>query len=387
MISKEHRKHTKLARPGLGNFAKNEFAFVGAPCGQIQQLAHQIIAHFHDRYACAYADARHLAEGDAGALPGMLSAGATIEYTETGDCHQLHTAEKWGMHQFRQVFQAMDLVLVNGNHHEAAAQVVMLDPAKKDSLRRRLGQLTNVKLLILPDESMPVFDFLVEAMPEIDRIPRLMLRNVEGIFQFFEQQLIENQPLVNGLVLAGGKSVRMGHDKSAINWHGKPQWNYLADLMAPFCQDVFISCREDQRDFFQHSHATLSDTFLDLGPYGALLSAFRSQPERAWLVVACDLPLLDAEALSYLLQARSPKHLATAYKSPGDGMPEPLIAIWEPKSYPALLSFLSQGYSCPRKVLLNSDAKLLEALHPEALLNVNTPEEFEVMQAKLRRYE
>jgi len=62
-----------------------------------------------------------------------------------------------------------------------------------------------------------------------------------------------------------------------------------------------------------------------------------------------------------------------------------LITIWEPKSYPALLSFLAQGYSCPRKVLINSEINLLKAPDPEALTNVNTPEELERVKRILQK--
>jgi molybdopterin-guanine dinucleotide biosynthesis protein A len=36
---------------------------------------------------------------------------------------------------------------------------------------------------------------------------------------------------INGLVLAGGKSSRLGRDKSAVDWHGAEQQYYLADLL------------------------------------------------------------------------------------------------------------------------------------------------------------
>jgi molybdopterin-guanine dinucleotide biosynthesis protein A len=62
-----------------------------------------------------------------------------------------------------------------------------------------------------------------------------------------------------------------------------------------------------------------------------------------------------------------------------------LITIWEPKSYPLLLSFLAQGYSCPRKVLINSDVTLVNALNPDALTNVNTPDEFERIKRVLHQ--
>jgi len=53
---------------------------------------------------------------------------------------------------------------------------------------------------------------------------------------------------------------------------------------------------------------------------------------------------------------------------------EPLITIYEPKAYPILLSYLAQGYSCPRKVLINSDVEIIE-VDDDFIRNINTPEE------------
>lgn len=187
-------------------------------------------------------------------------------------------------------------------------------------------------------------------------------------------------PKINGLVLAGGKSVRMGKAKDLLHWHGKEQRYFAADLLAPFCEEVFISCRQDQMDNFNTDYKVLTDTFLNMGPFGGILSALRSQRDKAWLVVACDLPLLDTKSLKLLIQARNPEKAATTYESPFDGLPEPLITIWEPKSYPLLLNFLGMGNTCPRKVLMNSDTLILKPDNPDALMNVNTPEDAEKAQ-------
>lgn len=192
-------------------------------------------------------------------------------------------------------------------------------------------------------------------------------------------------PRLNGLVLAGGKSRRMGNPKDKINWHGKEQRYYAADLLAPFCEEVFISCRQDQLENFNNDYNALTDTFLDMGPFGGILSALRSQRDKAWLVVACDLPLLDKSALEFLIQSRNPKKAATTYESPFDGLPEPLITIWEPKSYPLLLNFLGSGNTCPRKVLINSDTLILKPNNPDSLMNVNTPEDMAKAQEILRK--
>jgi len=375
VISGEHRKHPKLARPKLGNFGRNEWAFVGAPCGTIQSLAQQLITGLSQRFQCAYLDASH----QASEMPPMLASGASFEYTDAIQHRQLTASADWGMYQFRNIFSECDVILVNGNHHEAAAQVVIIDPSKTDSLKRRLGQLTNVRLFLLTDDNTPIFDFLKDTIPAMAAITSLKLSDTAGILAFFEREMAQNIPLLNGLVLAGGQSLRMGRDKGSIAWHGKPQREYMVDLLRPVCHDVLLSCRPEQVADLQRVCPTIPDSFSDLGPFGAILSAFRGQPDRAWLVVACDLPLLDQTTIEYLVASRSVKSIATAYQSTTDQLPEPLITIWEPKAYAVMLSFLAQGYSCPRKVLINSNTRILTVPNGDALQNVNTPEDLERM--------
>lgn len=188
---------------------------------------------------------------------------------------------------------------------------------------------------------------------------------------------------LNGLVLAGGKSKRMGAAKDLIQWHGKEQRYYAADMLKDFCEEVFISCRQAQLEHFNPRYNALTDTFLDMGPFGGILSALRSQRDKAWLVIACDLPLLNAETIGFLIKNRNAQKIATTFESPHDGLPEPLITIWESQSYPALLNFLGKGITCPRKVLMNSDVRILKPLQPETLMNVNTPEDAEMVKGIL----
>ncbi len=389
MISKEHNlpadkrgRHMKMARPSYGNFGCNEWAIVGGPCTLIKILADQVISALTPEYKCAYADAAHSHEVIL--PPGRLACGAILDYTEQVNFQQLNYRQPFNPFRLRGAFAAADMVLVNGNHHQAKAQVVVIYNNKAASLQKRVEQLTNVKMILVADGT-DIFDFIKEAVPNWEQLPIYRTDETENIVSFFKTEMLRAKPEMNGLVLAGGKSQRMGFDKGAVNWYGKEQRYYIADILKPHCKDVFISCREEQQQDMEAGYNTMPDTFTGLGPFGAILSALREKPDSAWLVVACDLPLMDSETLQHLVSNRDSSSIATTYQSAFDGFPEPLITIWEPKSYPVLLSFLSQGYSCPRKVLINGDITLLNAPNPDALTNVNTPEELEQIKRVLHQ--
>jgi molybdopterin-guanine dinucleotide biosynthesis protein A len=373
----EHKKHTTIVRPANGNFGRNEWAILGGPCTVIKLLADQVITALSPQYKCAYADTSH--NDDITLLPGRLANGAALEYTDQLNYSQLNYRAPLDPFKQRELFSAMDMVLVNGNHQQAKAQVVIIDINKRASLQKRVDQLTNVQLFLLADNAAELFDFIKEAVPNWQQIPVLRLNDdTLQIIEFFKIRLQQAKPVLNGLVLAGGKSTRMGFDKGAVNWYGKEQRYYMADLLKKHCDKVYISCRDaEQQKEIDLKYLSIPDTFTGLGPYGAILSAFRENPDRAWLVIACDLPLVDASVIQHLADNRNTATIATAYQSQHDEFPEPLITIYEPKSYSTLLQFLAQGYSCPRKVLINSDITLLQSTKEDALANVNTPDELD----------
>lgn len=182
---------------------------------------------------------------------------------------------------------------------------------------------------------------------------------------------------VYGLVLAGGLSMRMGHDKGKIFWHGVEQRYFLADLLGHITIKTFISIRPEQKDEIDPKFDTIVDTFDNLGQYGAILGALDNYPDRAFLVIACDLPFIDRKSLEYLLENRDKTKLATAFISSYDGLPEPLAAIWEPGSKKRLHKLLEEGITCPRKALIKSSGNvhLIKPLFSEFTMNTNTHDE------------
>ncbi|MEO0570396.1 MAG: NTP transferase domain-containing protein [Bacteroidota bacterium] len=191
-------------------------------------------------------------------------------------------------------------------------------------------------------------------------------------------------PKLYGLILSGGKSTRMGSDKGLIPYHGKPQRDYLFELASKFCDSVFYSAREDQLDSFADNAPVIVDRNQYGGPFNGILSAHSEYPNVAWLILACDLPLLDHNGLSELVHNRNATKYATAFSSKDSGLPEPLIAIWEPKALKASKNYLETAKSsCLRKFLIRSDIRLVEPSSEEQLYNANSKEEYQLVKEKL----
>ncbi len=180
----------------------------------------------------------------------------------------------------------------------------------------------------------------------------------------------------HALVLAGGRSQRMGTDKAALSVDGETQLARTVALAAEHVPNVFVSVRADQRsDAVRSEYAQIVDRYPNQGPLAGILSALEFHQDASWLVLACDLPRLDSATIAHLLRRVDPQAVATAFAAEDSGLPEPLCAVWTPAAIGPCHEAMAHGTACPRKILLQNQAKLLELPVPGALDNANTPED------------
>jgi len=192
-------------------------------------------------------------------------------------------------------------------------------------------------------------------------------------------------PGIIGLVLAGGKSKRMGEDKGLISYYGKAQRIHCFELLQGLgLEKVYTSCREDQKEELT-DYFPIADRPGRAGPMFILDQTLELNPNKALLLLPCDVPLMDKASFEFLLKHRDPSKTATAFLSPFDGKPEPLLAIWEAKAHAVIQSYIAQDSVSPRRLLMAEDVKLLEAPSPEKLQNANKPEEQEKIREYIRR--
>jgi len=196
-------------------------------------------------------------------------------------------------------------------------------------------------------------------------------------------------PSLHGLVLGGGRSRRMGRDKAGLAFGGRTAAERAFALLEPHCERVFLSNRPDQAEAAGHRGLPqIHDRYADIGPMGGILSAMQAQPEAAWLVLACDLLYVDPRVIRQLKTRRDATKMATAYRNLADGMmPEPLCAIYEPRSAARLQALTAEGSYSPRRALRSSDVQLLPAPHANAFTRVNRPEEYQAALSRLAAQE
>jgi molybdopterin-guanine dinucleotide biosynthesis protein A len=176
----------------------------------------------------------------------------------------------------------------------------------------------------------------------------------------------------------------MQTDKAALSYGRSPQLARAFEILAPRVGRAFVSVRPDQvGDRLRADYPQIVDGTAGSGPVAGIIAAQARYPEAAWLVLACDLPLLDATTLDQLIAGRDADRLATAFRNSTNGLPEPLCAIYEPASRQPVLAHVAAGRDCPRKFLLAHDVLLLDPVHPAALDNANTPQDYESMRASI----
>jgi molybdopterin-guanine dinucleotide biosynthesis protein MobB len=273
-------------------------------------------------------------------------------------------------------FLDADLLLVEGWKRAGLPRVAVLD-AELALLSDPCWSEADPIALVGPWPSEPAAVAAWRGQSTRDRAPsRVPYFHRDAIASLAEWLLsrtrkrLSDRPLL-GLVLSGGRSERMGTDKAELRLGTRSQLDEACALLEGVCAEVLVSCRQEQSASPSRAgKRLLLDRFAGFGPLGGILTAMHTRPEAAWFVLACDLPFLDQELVSDLHQARDGLRLATAYAGT-DGLPEPLCTIWEPHALPRLHQFLGLGIGCPRKILLGSRIRLVQAKHPERLENVN----------------
>jgi len=222
-----------------------------------------------------------------------------------------------------------------------------------------------------------------EACPdEVSHVLRVLGRGddrpaaVKAILDEWLPKVWLEPPLYAG-ILIGGKSSRMGQPKQLLNLGGGTCVEHLVATVRPFVQETVLLGRGPVPESLA-STVRLPDVPDQQGPLAGMRAAVRWQPEASWLFLACDLPLVHARAIEWLLAHRAPGVWAVLPRQTPGGRVEPLFAYYDVRARRLL-------ESCQQPRAVAEHEKTLTPVLPPTLAaawtNVNTPADLNALNA------
>jgi molybdopterin-guanine dinucleotide biosynthesis protein A len=188
---------------------------------------------------------------------------------------------------------------------------------------------------------------------------------------------------VEGFILVGGRSSRMGTDKSRLQFAGQTSVERIAAELCTLTSR--ISLVGSSRAGFDPDLRVVPDTHQQWGALGGIHAALGACVSDWALIVACDLPFVTRDLCSRLLTLSQPESPEAVVPIQPDGRPQPLCALY--RREPCRLEaeqLIASGEHTPRALLANVKTRWVR---PEELsdlpgaenffFNVNTPEDYE----------
>jgi len=149
---------------------------------------------------------------------------------------------------------------------------------------------------------------------------------------------------VTGIILAGGKSSRMGTDKGLQLLCGKPLIGYAIEALSGICSNILISSSSDAYHSF--GYQVVADEFPGIGPMGGIYSALRQSKTEKNLVLSCDLPFVTTELLDFILKISDGYEVAVPWE--GNRHYEPLCGFYRLSILEKLSNYIIKGnYKLP----------------------------------------
>jgi molybdenum cofactor guanylyltransferase len=186
-----------------------------------------------------------------------------------------------------------------------------------------------------------------------------------------------------GVVLAGGRATRMGHqDKGLVNYNGQPLIYYAIGALSPVVAQIIINANRNIEQYLRFGHLVISDhTDSFDGPLAGVLAVMDASKADILLVMPCDCPFIKARHAQKLLLALNETHADIAVAYDGKQLHNVFFAV-RSSLRQSLQTYLASGQ---RKVTTWQNLHHLIAVdfghEPEIFTNINTMNELSNLES------
>lgn len=191
---------------------------------------------------------------------------------------------------------------------------------------------------------------------------------------------------LTGIILAGGRSSRLGQEKGLAILNNKPLIEYTIDCLLPLCDEILIST--NSTDYLHYGFKAIADIFPGKGPVCGVHACLAASKNMHNIVISVDTPFINQELIHFILANKGNNLAAAPIRK--EGFYEPLCAYYHKNTHIQIESMIHNG--------IYKLQKLFEAIpftpvkitgsetfyHPMLFHNINTPKDLELAEAYLK---
>ena len=142
---------------------------------------------------------------------------------------------------------------------------------------------------------------------------------------------------VTGIILAGGRSSRMGIEKGMVNFQGQPLIQYSIDVLKNYCSRIIISTNSNA--YYSLGYPVQNDIVHEAGPMGGIYSSLLHSKTDYNLILSCDTPFVTSFLLRKILENSEGYQVVIPLSR--QGFPEPLIGFYHKNNTTGMLGFIN----------------------------------------------
>ena len=183
------------------------------------------------------------------------------------------------------------------------------------------------------------------------------------------------------IILAGGRSSRMGYDKQEVRIDGKLIVEYQIEQLEDLISDIVIVTKKPEL-YDNTKYTVVSDIYPDRGPLSGLHVGLLNAKSDAAILLACDMPNISREYIKYLKSIYRGEGIASTWK----GYIEPVYAVYPKDLVSEIEQILIEDENTrPMRLIkghdfqIISEEKITELTDKDIFANFNTPEELKAL--------
>lgn len=182
---------------------------------------------------------------------------------------------------------------------------------------------------------------------------------------------------ITGIILAGGKSSRMGTDKGFVFYNNKTFIEHIITAIQPLVDEIIIISNHENYD--QLGLKRYDDLIKNAGPLAGIYTGLHHSKTENNLVVSCDVPLINTEVLSKLIEKINDSSEIIQLQSNGKNMP--LIAIYRKSCEAIFLEELKLDQRKVQEALKKCKVQtvVIDSVLEKHTTNINTKKDLELL--------